>query len=105
MAAVNKEIKPVAVKVLQYNANVGEIEALLGCDAAHYEASVLTVTGKEAGSVIVAANKYIVAYAGTDYVAADPEADPPVEEVLYVPGVLIEVTDAAGITARYQDPS
>lgn len=107
MAAVDKQIIAVPVKMLQYTgSNIGEVEALIGCDSVKYDGGVLTVSmpgGKEY-PVDSTTNKYIIAYAGTDYVAPDPEATPdPIEEVLYVPGVLIEVTDAAGLAARYED--
>jgi hypothetical protein len=105
-AILDKEIKPVAVKARQYTTtNKGEIEALVGCDQIKVENGVFYVR-TPSGWVECANNDYVICYAPTDYVAADPDADPdPIAEVPFVPGVVIEVTNGAGLTARYQDPA
>jgi hypothetical protein len=98
-----KNAAPVAIeRWLETGASLKAIEELVGPDVIRYEAGALQVAG-----TTIPLNNYVIATRPTDYVAhvdADPDHDPPIEEVdevLYVRGVFQETVDAAGLAAGY----
>jgi hypothetical protein len=114
MAIYDKQTKPVHVQVMEWGNNISNVEHLLGPGVIYFEngrLEIMTSTGR----LYVPTGYNIVATPFTPYVAyvapveADPEADPPVEaveevlEVLWKPGVFIEVVSDAQLAAKYED--
>jgi hypothetical protein len=121
MAIVHKQRKPAPYDAVEWTGtDLSLVLQLLGPDAIYYENGVLFVS-TDGGRLQVPVGDNIIATPWTQYVAyvpylpyiaPDPEAEPPIEEqleqlevleVLWAPGVFVELQTDAEFAANYED--
>lgn len=94
MAVLNYTHKTHAVKVLEWTDNNLElVEGLLGPNVVHYEEGTLYIASS-GGRTLIPSGYNIIATAPTAYSAGPPE-------VVFVPGVFVEVISDAALASNY----